>query len=194
MKTYPAKEGIHAAVEALRNGEIVCYPTETFYALGIDFRNSSAREKLFVTKKRPPEKDLPMIASDLQMVANVCDTSDPRLHVLAQKFWPGPLTVVLRSLDSNGTLAIRISSHPIARELARCFGAPVVSTSANLSGAPPIADPSLLDQEVQQQIAVLLQDGRSAGGKPSTIVTLLENPPKILREGEISSAEILSLL
>ena len=194
MNIYPAIEGIAAAVEALRNGEIVCYPTETFYALGIDLRNSSARQRLFSTKRRSAEKDLPLIASDMQMVSKFSDTSDPRLHALTKKFWPGPLTVVLRSLGGKGSLAIRISSHPIARELARSFGSPIVSTSANVSGEPAIAEPSLLNHEVQRYIAVLLDDGRCAGGKPSTIVSLLEKPAKILREGEISGAEILSLL
>jgi L-threonylcarbamoyladenylate synthase len=194
MKVFQAPEGISVAVEALCAGKIVCYPTETFYALGIDFQNPLARDRLFAAKQRPQEKDLPLIASDMQMVSQVCDTDDARLHLLAERFWPGPLTIVMSDRTHNGSVAIRISSHAVARLLARSFGAPVVSTSANLSGAPPVAEAALLDESMRQSIEVLLDQGPCAGGKASTIVSLLETPARILREGAIPSGEILSLL
>ena len=194
MHIFRADEGMSVAAEALRGGEIVCYPTETFYALGIDPQNAFARQKLFVAKQRPAEKDLPLIASDLDMISSICETEDPRLHTLAKKFWPGPLTVVLHSLDRKTSRAIRISSHRVARELAKSFGTPIVSTSANLSGQPPITDPRMLDEQVRNHVAVLLDGEICAGGKPSTIVSLLENPATILREGAIPAAELLSLL
>jgi L-threonylcarbamoyladenylate synthase len=194
MKIYRAEEGIAAAAEALRKGEIICYPTETFYGLGIDVQNTSAREKLFSAKQRAQDKDLPLIASDLQMVATICEVKDQRLPILAKEFWPGPLTIILPSVDAKTSWAVRISSHPVARDIAGSFGAPIVSTSANLSGQPPVADPNMLPEEMRKHVTVLLDGGVCPGGMPSTIISLLENPAKIVREGAIPAEKILSLL
>jgi L-threonylcarbamoyladenylate synthase len=194
MKIFSANDGIPFAVDALRSGGIVCYPTETFYALGIDPWNEDAREKLYAVKKRSEEKDLPLIACDLQMVSSICDTSDSRLAALAKRFWPGPLTIVLYSSQGTGSFAVRVSSHPIARRLAKSFGLPIVSTSANLSGEPPLQDPRSLANSVEQNVDVLLDDGLCRGKEPSTIVSLLIRPGMILREGAIPAEQVLSLL
>ena len=195
MKIFPVQLKIpDEAVQALRSGEIVCYPTETFYALGIDPLNEAAREKLYKAKGRSAEKELPLIASDEEMVAKFCDTNDPRLKKLAARFWPGPLTIVLPSKDAAHNYAIRISSNPIACNLAKSFGAPIVSTSANASGSSPVQDPRNLLDSIQKNVSLLLDAGLCPGGFPSTIISLLEKPGRILREGAIHSREILSLL
>jgi L-threonylcarbamoyladenylate synthase len=195
MKIFPVQSNIpEEAVQTLRSGEIVCYPTETFYALGIDPFNEEAREKLYRTKGRSADKELPLIASDEEAVGKLCDTNDPRLKKLMDQFWPGPLTIVLPSKDGVCNYAIRISSHPIARELAKSFGGAIVSTSANASGSSPVQDPRNLLDSVQKGVSLLLDAGICPGGYPSTIISLLEKPGRILREGAIHSREILSLL
>jgi L-threonylcarbamoyladenylate synthase len=195
MKVFPVQSSIpDEAAMALRAGEIICYPTETFYALGIDPFNETAREKLYRTKGRSAEKELPLIASDEEMVAKFCDTNDPRLKKLAARFWPGPLTIVLPSKDGVRNYAIRISSHPIARSLAKSFGGPIVSTSANASGSSPVQDPRNLLDSIQKNVGLLLDAGLCPGGFPSTIISLLEKPGRILREGAIHTREIVSLL
>src|SRR4029079_5986016 len=165
MEIFPVQSKIpEEAVNALRSGEIVCYPTETFYALGIDPFHEAAREKLYRTKGRSSEKELPLIASDQEIVARLCVTDDPRFEILSNRFWPGPLTIVLPAKDGVNQYAIRVSSHPVARLLAKSFGSPIVSTSANLSGLPPVEDPQRLSESVQKGIAVLLDAGICAGG------------------------------
>jgi L-threonylcarbamoyladenylate synthase len=185
---------LRMCVDALHAGEIICYPTETFYALGVDPSNQQALLRLYLVKQRPLEKEVPMIASDITMVASFCDTSDSRFVTLAGRFWPGPLTMVLPALDRTKTYAIRVSSNAVARQLAQAFGLPVVSTSANLSGEPAVIDPQLLHQSIRQEIAVLVEAGPSPGGLPSTIVSLLETPGKVLREGAIPLSQFVSLL
>lgn len=185
---------LQLCVDTLREGEIVCYPTETFYALGIDLWNEEGLQKLYALKKRPPEKQLPLIASDISMIATVCDTGDSRLAALARKFWPGPLTIVLPSTDRSRSFAIRISSHPVARQIVEAFGSPLVSTSANLTGEPAVSDPRSLTGVITAGVSILVDGGPCEGGAPSTIVSLVERPGKILREGAIEAAEIVSLL
>jgi L-threonylcarbamoyladenylate synthase len=187
-------EAYYHCVETLRNGGIICYPTETFYALGVDPWNESACEKLYRLKNRPVEKELPLIASSTEMVARFCDTSDSRFAILAEKFWPGPLTIVLPSKDHSTSYAIRVSSNVSARLIAEIFGNPVISTSANLTGALPVRTPDDLSEELSEGINVVLNTGICPGGLPSTIISLMKTEPEILREGAISSKEILSML
>jgi L-threonylcarbamoyladenylate synthase len=185
---------LQLCVDALRQCEIICYPTETFYALGIDLWNEDALVKLYALKNRPPEKQLPLIASDIPMVATICDVGDSRFAALARKFWPGPLSIVLPSTDRSRTFAIRVSSHPVARQIVEAFGSPLVSTSANLTGEPAIINPRLLSESIAAGVIILVDGGICAGEAPSTIVSLIEKPGKILREGAIPVAEIVSLL
>jgi len=185
---------LEICIDALRQGLILCYPTETFYALGIDPWNQDAREKLYAIKGRAHEKELPFIVSDTAMIAAFCDVGDPRFHRLSQKFWPGPLTLVLPSRDRKVSYAVRVSSHPIARQISLNFQGPIVSTSANLSGQLPVSEPAELSAGIRSDIAVLIDGGRCAGEKPSTIVSLLQAPAVILREGAVPSQEIYQSL
>jgi L-threonylcarbamoyladenylate synthase len=179
-------------VQQLQAGNIICYPTETFYALGIDPWNGSAKEKLFELKGRPREKELPMIAADVGMVAHYCDVEDPRFALLSGEFWPGPLTFVLRSKDHSTSYAVRVSSHPVANQISAEFRRPIVSTSANPSGDAAAIEPSKLPDSFLSRIALLIDDGVCSGGLPSTIVSLLEQRGKVLREGAIPSSQLLS--
>ena len=135
-----------------------------------------------------------MIVADTAMAARICDVSDPRFSLLARRFWPGPLTLVLPALSGAGSYAIRVSSHPIAQRLVTLFGAPIISSSANLSGEPPCSDPMLLNPILQQELALLIDTGVTAGGLPSTIISLMVTPAVVLREGALPSAEVLNLL
>jgi L-threonylcarbamoyladenylate synthase len=189
---------ISRAALILGTGGIVCYPTETFYGLGIDPWNLAAREKLYALKQRPGEKELPLIAADFAMIGRFFDVTDERIQLLASRFWPGPLSIVLRTNPPNDrispTCAVRVSSHEVARTLSATFGGPIVSTSANRSGEPSIRDVKALPADMISKIDVVLDAGLCAGGSPSTILSLLDGVPKILRAGQIPVEEINSVL
>lgn len=178
----------------LSRGGMICYPTETFYGLGIDPWNVKGRERLYRAKGREAGKDLPVIAGDFPMVERVCETLDPRVRLLASRFWPGPLTLVLPLKAANTTLAVRVSAHPIARQISQAFGAPIVSTSANRSGEPPVAHPEQLPQHVLSEVDILVDAGQTPGNEPSTIVSFTAEGVQILREGAVAAADILQAL
>ncbi len=179
-----------ACAQALREAGIVCYPTETFYALGIDPWNDLAREKLFALKVREAGKVLPLIAADVPMVKRFCITAHRLFDVLSNRFWPGPLTLVLPDRSSSATIAIRVSSHPVARQISQAFQSPIVSTSANRSGEPAVQDPQNFPQQFRDSVEIMINTGICQGGLPSTILSLTENDPKLLREGAIPFREI----
>ena len=199
MITIQAKEeldpeSLQACVNVLKSSGLLIYPTETFYAIGIDPWNEPAVEKLYSLKERVEEKRLPVIAADTAMVSRFCDVQDSRFEKLAARFWPGPLTLVLPLLRSINTCAVRVSAHPIARQLCRGYDGLVVSTSVNKSGKPPLLDPNGLPKAFREKIQILIDAGLCNGAKPSTILSLMEDPPRILREGAISTKELLAAI
>ena len=195
MQYIAASGDLAPAVDCLRQGGILCYPTETFYALGVHPSNEDALRRLRELKRRPDEKDLPLIAGSMEIVRSFCRTDDPRLAALASRFWPGPLTIVLPALHPGlSSYAIRVSSHPVARALSLALGAPIVSTSANESGSPPVTLPALLPDSIRSGVDVVVDDGAVPGGLPSTIVSLLTTPAQILRMGAVPAEDLSSLL
>jgi L-threonylcarbamoyladenylate synthase len=180
--------------DVLQKGGIICYPTETFYALGVDPWNVSACDRLYRLKQRSSDKELPLIAADFEMASKFFDLSDSRTQILIHKFWPGPLTLIVPSADKTRNYAVRISSHPEARKISEAFGKPVVSTSANISGIRAVSSPGELGHELISGIDLLLDGGICAGGMPSTIVSVLKPDIEVIREGVIPSKVIFSLL
>ena len=182
--------------EHLRAGQVIVYPTETAYGLGCDATNACAVQRLMAIKGREGSKTPPLIADCLEMVEQHVLLT-PKLKALAQRFWPGDLTVVASvRADSalcaevvrDGTVAMRVSSHPVAVQLARTLGYPLVATSANRAGQPMC----YRMEDIRQQFAVaLLQPDYFLDGgvlkkrKPSTIVVEQEGELVVLRQGEI---------
>lgn len=178
-----AREVRRLAAE-LRSGAVVAFPTETFYALGADPRRAEAVSEVFRLKGRPGDRRLPWIAASRAQVEAVCVLPE-RASTLADRCWPGPVTLVLplRGAGADG-VAVRVSSHPLARALAAALGHPVISTSANPTGAPPLTTAA----EVREAFAGrgagslrILDGGRTPGGEPSAIVDVTGASPRVLR-------------
>ncbi len=168
----------------LRSGAVVAFPTETFYALGADPRSPEAVSEVFRLKGRPGDRRLPWIAASRAQVEGVCHFSETAA-AFADRYWPGPVTLVLplRSAGGEG-VAVRVSSHPLARALAEAVGHPVVSTSANPSGRPPATTASEVREAFSGRNAQnlrILDGGRTPGGASSVIVDLTGGSPRILR-------------
>lgn len=193
-----AAEAFSQAIEALKRGEVIVFPTETFYGLGADAFDEVAVERVFSLKGRNPENPIPIIIADGEMLKGIVTEILPMAQKLMDRFWPGPLTLVLPAqkglpaplLNRDGGIGVRISSHPLATQLTRELGHPITATSANLSGQKPART---LDEAVSyfaNQIKIFLDGGRLAGKKGSTVVAVLRDKLRIIREGEISVQEL----
>jgi L-threonylcarbamoyladenylate synthase len=188
------------AVALLQAGELVAFPTDTVYGVGALAWLPEAVAKLYTAKLRPAEKAIPILLADPADIVLVADHLPPAAAAIAAAFWPGPLTMVVRKaahvgdeITSGGsTVAVRVPDHPLARDLIRAAGAPLATTSANLSGQPsPVTAQDVADQ-LGGRIAFILDGGACPGGVASTVVDLTGPTPVILRPGPITLAQILA--
>ncbi len=187
----------------LKKGAILVYPTETFYGLGGLATIRSVAERIFSLKGREAGKTLPFVASDLAMVLEFIEQPSEIFFRLAEHFWPGSLTLVLRArgnvlpdiLYGPGlTIAVRVPPLNWLRELIRKSGALLISTSANLSGQPPLDDFPAVYQLFRDSVDLMVDGGRTPGEKPSTIIDLTGSEPACLREGKIAAEEVWAYL
>ncbi len=187
---------MYELLKAMQNGEVVVYPTETLYAIGCDATNAAACQKVIDIKGRSGAKPLPLIIGGLDMLDLVTDEKPAALAHLAESFWPGPLSILVKALpelpaslsDEEGYTSVRWSGHAFASELSRRLKSPIVSTSANISGNPPVALPDAVDPELIAQAGASYFDPPwPRGGKASTVVRLLDSTRlKVIREGAVS--------
>lgn len=185
------------AVKALASDAVIAYPAETMYGLGVNPMSTAAIERLFEVKGRPESNPIPVIVADEdQMLALVRETST-ETRKLMERFWPGPLSLVLPKARNvpdlltagRDDICIRCPASPIARALCARFGRGITSTSANRSGAPPIQNVEELNLN---GVAVAINIGVIDVGPPSTIFDVASN--SVLREGSISPATIAACL
>ncbi len=197
----PDPEHVREVVDALRAGEVVAYPTDTLYGLAVDPRRAAAVRRLFDLKGGARETAVPVIACDVDQVeAQVGLLTDPDRR-LARRFWPGPLSLVLDALPTlapgvaaaDGSIAVRVPDHAIARAIARLAGHPITATSANRTGGPPPATADEVVAALGGAVAMVVDGGRAPGGAPSTIVRVREGRPTLVREGAIPWARVLEL-
>lgn len=189
---------LRAAVEAIRCGGVIAYPTETVYGLGADPLNETAIRRVFGLKGRDAEKAVILLLrgeSDLSTVAS--EVSDTARHLM-DAFWPGSLTLVLKAspglpkvlLGGGDTVAVRVSSHPVARALADLLGGPITSTSANRSGHPPARSASDVRSAFGDEIDLIVDGGPSSDDPPSTVVDVSGGRARMVREGRVGRAEV----
>ena len=198
----PSEQDYQEALQSLRQGGIVAYPTETFYGLAVDPENDQAIAALYSLKKRNPRKKLSLLVPNVEALS-ACTTEISSLqHRLIEAFWPGPLTLVVPVSDTvlpgltggTGTLAVRVSSHPVAARLCRLWGGPLTATSANISGEPGFVTAAEVRSQWKKQLAFILDGGRVPGGQGSTIVNCAGNTCRILRKGVIPAKAIEAVL
>jgi L-threonylcarbamoyladenylate synthase len=196
----PDPRAIAQAVDALAAGEVVAFPTDTLYGLAVDPRRDDALEKLLALKGRDRAAALPLVAADVSQ-ARTAGRFGPRELRLAAEFWPGPLSIVVPAspavssvaLGGGTTVAIRVPAHAIARALAAAFGFCVTATSANPSHLPP-AESADRVAAMLGEVDLLIDGGSTAGGAPSTIVSLGGEAPVLVRAGAIAWDRVLKSL
>jgi L-threonylcarbamoyladenylate synthase len=192
---------VDEGIEALQAGELVVYPTETFYAIGADAFSSDALRRLFGVKQRDADRPVALIAADTAMAFSVAREIPLDARRLADAFWPGPLTLVLPARNDIAAelvgpdgVGVRVSPHPVARALTAGIGRPITSTSANLSGDAPA---STLDQartSLGKKVKVYLEGGKLTASAPSTVIAVNASGWKMVREGAISKNQIAMAL
>ena len=196
-KLLPADaESIQVALQILREGGLVAFPTDTVYGVGALVFDGKAVESIYVAKQRPIEKAIPVLMADAADMEKVGMDIPEVAYQLAARFFPGPLTCLIpkqptlpESVSATETVGVRVPDHEVARALLRAAG-PMAVTSANISGQ---ASPSTAQEVLAQlggRIELILDGGKTPGGVPSTLVDCTGKDLKILREGPISLAEI----
>lgn len=191
---------IDIALEVLKKGGLIAFPTDTVYGLGAMAFDQHAIESIYIAKDRPLEKAIPLLISSLEDLLKVTDEISQMAQRLASRFWPGPLTLVVpkkrtlpQAVSATFTVGVRIPDHHVARAILHSAG-PMAVTSANISGeVSPVSAQEVYDQ-LNGRIPLIIDGGITPGGVPSSVVDCTGKEPVILREGPVSLKEILAAL
>ncbi len=198
----PEREVLDLALSVLRQGEVIVFPTETLYGLGCDAFEEIAVQRLYNIKRRDVRKPILILVHDEDLLAE-CVVSVPRsAQLLAQRFWPGPLSLVLPASPripalltaGTGKIGIRMSSSPLCLRLIKEFGRPVTATSANLSGQQNPQSVEGLLVVFNGKVPLILDGGVKEETSPSTVVDLTSKRATMLREGAIPLAHLHEVL
>ena len=189
---------IEEAVEALRAGDLVVFPTETVYGLGANASNPAAVRKIFEVKGRPPDHPVIVHLDDPRYLHRWVSSLPPVAEQLAAKFWPGPLTLILPKAENvndivtggQDSIGIRVPSHPMAQQLLNAFGGGIAAPSANRYGRLSPTKPEHVRDELGDAVSVILDGGESPLGLESTIVSCLDNEARLLRPGFITRSQL----
>ena len=200
--SHPEISTIEDAIDALRSGELVVYPTETFYGVAADPLSKSALNRLFAIKGRDAAKTVAMIAADTRSAFSLAREVPPIAWRLAECFWPGPLTLVLPAraqiapelIGLSGGVGVRVSSHPTARALAAGLERPITATSANRAGESPAKTLADARKALGRKIKVYLEGGTLGSSAPSTVLEVAGDRWRIIREGAVSGRQIAAAL
>jgi L-threonylcarbamoyladenylate synthase len=194
----PVQKQVEQGINILKEGGIVAFPTDTVYGLGASMNIPRAVARVYAVKERPQNMPLPLLLADKSQIEEVAEAVPPVARLLADKFLPGALTMVLLkskavpdTVSGGGkTIAIRIPAHPVPLALIQGLGTPIIGTSANLSGRPSALTAEEVETQLDGKVELIIDGGRCPGGKESTVVDLTGETPVILREGAISKKEL----
>jgi len=195
-----SKKDLSYSLEVLKRGDLVAFPTETVYGLGGVYDDLSAIRKIYHVKNRPLDNPLILHIGEISWVELVSEEIPKEFFILANKFFPGPLTIVLpkkKNVDifpHLSTIAIRMPSHKIALSLLKALKKPLFAPSANLSGKPSPTDARHVLQDLMGKIPLIIDGGKSDVGIESSVIMLSKEKPVLLRPGSISKKELEGVL
>ncbi len=196
------KPDVRRAAEILKRGGLVAFPTETVYGLGADASRVTAVARLYAAKRRPLDHPVIIHFGTAEQAFAWARDVPPEARKLAAKFWPGPLTMILKKASKVGghvtggqdTIGLRVPSHPVAQELLREFGSGIAAPSANRFGQVSPTTAAHVHQDLEKDVDLVLDGGPSEVGIESTIVDLSGGEPTLLRPGRITAAQIEAVL
>ncbi|MBP1767028.1 MAG: sua5/yciO/yrdC/ywlC family protein [Candidatus Aminicenantes bacterium] len=205
LKIIPERvrpEAIRAIADVLSKDGVIVYPTETFYGLGADCLSRKALRRIFEIKHRPRSKGLPVLVSDLEMAGRLAARLTPVFYTLASRFWPGPLTLVVKAashlspelVGPGRAIGIRLPAFVWLQALVRETGFALVTTSANISGQREIASAEEVKRVFARRVDLIVDGGQTPGNKPSTVIDLTGEKPVLVREGLIGMGALQEFL
>jgi tRNA threonylcarbamoyl adenosine modification protein (Sua5/YciO/YrdC/YwlC family) len=196
----PEADRIARVVQSLNAGNVAALPTDTFYGLAVDPVNLRAVDRIYEIKTRARHKPLSLLISETAQAYGLARDIDTAFDRLAERFWPGPLTIIvkagarlpLRVTANTGNVALRVPESPIARAVVHALGLPITATSANLRGMPECTDAHFVRAQLADQIPLIIDGGSTPRSMPTTIVDLSGGGSSwmIIREGAIPTHEI----
>lgn len=195
-------EAIQSALRLLRESELVVLPTDTVYGLAAHAFLERAVTRLYQVKERPAHVPIPLLMEDAEVMNVVCAQIPPLAWRLAEEFWPGGLTLILRRTPrvpdvvtaGGDTVAVRVPDQPLVQGLCRELGAPLAVTSANLHGKPDPVSASDAEEMLRGRVPLILDGGPCPGGVASTVLNLTVSPPAILRTGPVTVRELAEIV
>lgn len=185
---------IDEAAAVLRADGLVAFPTETFYGLGAAALRPAAVRRVFEVKGRAEGKPLLVLVDSIAMAERLATTISPRARELMARHWPGALTLVLHAraeipvevTAGTGTIGVRLSAHPVARALVAALGEPITAPSANPADRPPPTTAAGVVAYFGDAVPLVLDGGATPGGKPSTVLDVTVEPPRVIRAGAVT--------
>jgi L-threonylcarbamoyladenylate synthase len=198
----PDTSALAEAAEVIKRGGLVAFPTETVYGLGADAYNRDAVRRIFEAKNRPMDNPLIAHICELEWLEAVARNVPEKAHRIAERLWPGPVTLVLWKSDEIPAevtaglpkVAVRFPSHPVAAGLIERSGVPIAAPSANLAGRPSPTTAQHVIQDLYGRVDVILDGGEALFGVESTIIDLTSEPPRLLRPGPIPVEDLERVL
>jgi L-threonylcarbamoyladenylate synthase len=192
---------LNQAVQLLRDGGVVAFPTDTVYGVGVDPFQSEAVRRLYRIKGRPEDKPIAILVGSIEDVARVAQTPSRTFSRLAERFWPGGLTLIVEARDlppeitaGGSTVGVRMPDHPLTLELLRGFGGPIATTSANRSGENPATSAEDVDAQLGNLVNLIVDGGDTFTKVASTVLDLSVSPPEVRRHGGIPEALLMECL
>jgi len=193
---------IKSIAQFLKMPGVMAFPTDTFYGLGTDCFSPEKIRRIYQIKKRKMEKPIPLIIAEVEEAKRIAGEIPPLFWSLAEEFWPGPLTLVLKAspglpqelLGHSQAIGVRLPAVPWLRELVREAGFPLTATSANLSGEKEINHPEKIKDIFWGKVDLIVDGGKTPGTRPSTVLDMTSEKPKILREGIIPVTQLRKYL
>jgi L-threonylcarbamoyladenylate synthase len=189
-------QAIPLALEILREGGLIAFPTDTVYGVGSLAFDQAAIESIYVAKDRPLEKAIPILIGDMRDLEKVAVEIPTLAHRLAARFWPGPLTIIVpkhpdlpAAVSATSTVGVRVPDHAVARSLLRAAG-PLAVTSANLSGRESPREAGEVLAQLDGRIPLIVDGGVTPGGTSSTVVDVSSGEPVILRAGPLTLEQL----
>ncbi|HWQ84583.1 MAG TPA: L-threonylcarbamoyladenylate synthase [Anaerolineales bacterium] len=196
LTTETITAAVKQALQVLERGGLVAFPTDTVYGLAASAFDTHGIDRLFQAKERQIEKAIPILLASPADLEQVTLDMPAHARILAQRFWPGPLTLVVprhpalpENISPSSTIGVRMPDHPVALAILRASG-PLAVTSANLSGFPSSTNASQVFNQLDGRVDLIIDGGNTSGGIPSTVVDCTGPAPKVLREGPLSKTDL----